>query len=255
MARSPAELDLHARLQQLLQRHDELNARLDQGQRSFQRMARSVWRTQEDERRRLARELHDGVGQNLTALLRLIAQAESNLPEGADASRSMLRQAHELAESTWQDTRSLSRLLRPQILDDLGLESALRWLVRSMSADDGPAIALELDALPPLDSERSTLVFRVVQEALANAVRHGHANLIEVNLGVRAGHLFAVVRDDGRGCAAEQAWLVGSEGRSSGLGGMRDRVELFAARLRIESEPGQGFQLVLELPLSDQEGS
>jgi two-component system, NarL family, sensor kinase len=248
----PAHLALHARLDELLQRHEELNDRLHDGQRRFQRLARSVWRVQEEERRRFARELHDGIGQNLTALLRLIAQIEGGLPPGADAARDTLRQTLALAESTWQDTRTLSRLLRPQILDDLGLEPALRWLGRSLSGDGGPTIDLDLTGLPELDGELSTLVFRVVQEALSNAVRHGQATRISVRVSRRANLLRIRVLDDGRGCTTDAAWASGSSGRSSGLGGMRDRVQLFDGEIRIESEPGHGFKLLLELPLPDE---
>jgi len=257
MATDADRLALRLRLDELLQRHAELSDRLAMGQKNFQRLARSVWRVQEEERRRFARELHDGVGQNLTALLRLIADAQAEAEAAQPATPTLmqtLRQAHALTESTWQDTRTLSRLLRPQILDDLGLEPALRWLVRSIATEHGPQFRIDLPAaLPELDSERSTLVFRVVQEALANAERHAGAKQVSVQLAQRQGRLRVRVEDDGRGCNPDDAWQAGSSGRSSGLGGMRDRVQLFGGEVRIETRPGAGFIVMLDLPLADAE--
>ena len=244
--------ELRTRLDDLLRQHAALGDHLHQGQRRFQRLARAVWRVQEDERRRFARELHDGVGQNLTALLRLIADARTAAADTAPALHEILQRAHALADATWQDTRSLSRLLRPQILDDLGLEPALRWLARNVGDAAKVRVLIEfVSALPTLDSERSTLVFRVVQEALANATRHAAATCITVRLAQRAGQLLVQVDDDGCGCDPQLAWQTGSSGRSSGLGGVRDRVQLFGGDVRIESRPGHGFVLTIELPLGD----
>ncbi len=121
---------LRQKIDDVLQQQRELIDRLQQGQDYFQHLARSVWRVQEDERRRLAHELHDGVGHSLTALIHLVAQASAALTERPDEARERLDRARAVAQSTLQETRALSRLLRPQILDDLGLEAALRWLAR-----------------------------------------------------------------------------------------------------------------------------
>src|SRR5262249_27290199 len=133
MARSNAQpgerAALESQLQELLQQQRELVARLQKGQDQFKRLARSVWSVQEQERRKLARDLHDGIGQNLTAIVNLLALALDK-PAGV---RMHLTKARELAEMTLQETRELSRLLRPTILDDLGLEAALRWLTRTMA--------------------------------------------------------------------------------------------------------------------------
>jgi signal transduction histidine kinase len=251
----PDPADLRAQLTRLLQEHDRLAERLRDGQAHFRRIARSVWRVQEEERGRFARELHDGVGHNLTAMLHLIAGALASLPAGTglDRARSDLARVQAVAEATLQDTRALSRLLRPQILDDLGLEPALRWLVRSFSETHGLAATLDYKAAPSttLDRDRSTLVFRIVQEALANIARHSGASQVEVAFtgGEREAELD--VRDDGRGCTPEAALARGSEGGSSGLGGMRDRARLFGGTLRVDSAPGAGFGIRLRFPLTD----
>ena len=155
-------------------------------------------------------------------------------------------------QSMLQDTRAMSRLLRPQILDDLGLEAAMHWLARSSLETRGLDVRLEFRAPPAaLDGERATLVFRVAQEALANAARHAGATRVDVRFDGRADRVRLEVRDDGRGCDLEAALARGSAGASAGLGGMRDRARLFDGSLQLDSAPGAGFALVLELPLAD----
>jgi len=160
-AEHPDPADLRAQLTRLLQEHDRLAERLRDGQAHFRRIARSVWRVQEEERGRFARELHDGVGHNLTAMLHLIAGALASLPAdaGLERARGDLARVQAVAEATLHDTRELSRLLRPQILDDLGLDPALRWLARTFGEQHRLEIRLALaQPLPLLDSDRSTLI-------------------------------------------------------------------------------------------------
>jgi signal transduction histidine kinase len=233
--------DLKRKLDDVLQQQRDLIERLQQGQDYFQHLARSVWRVQEDERRRLAHELHDGIGHSLTALIHLVAQATSALDERPDEARERLERARDVAQTTLKETRTLSRLLRPQILDDLGLEAALRWLARSFNDDHRLMVRLDLDQpFPVIDGDLSTLIFRVTQESLSNTAKHAGASQVDVNLRQRASFLTLAIRDDGRGCDPAAAFAVSSEGRSSGLGGMRDRVRLFGGVLRVDSKPGEG---------------
>ncbi|MES2857861.1 MAG: sensor histidine kinase [Pseudomonadota bacterium] len=216
--------------------------RLEANEREFRRLGRAVWRVQEDERRRLARDLHDGIGQNLTALKHRLSQLEGGLPPGH---QERLQAAIELCHETLEDTREMSRLLRPPILDDLGLEAALRWLARSMGESSGLAVELELETLPQLDGDLQTLLFRVAQEALNNIAKHAQARDVLVRLVSRGAHLLLHVADDGRGCAPEQA--LGSGG--SGLGGMRERLRLYGGTLQFHSAPGEGTRLRIAVPL------
>jgi signal transduction histidine kinase len=239
-------------LEDVRRRQQELVARLQGGQESLKRLARSVWRVQEQEQRKLARELHDGIGQNLAALVRLIERAQST---PADAG-TRLEQARALAATTLQETRALSRLLRPQILDDLGLNPALHWLARTFAETYAIPVEVEVaEPLPPLGDDLSTLVFRIAQEALANGARHAQATRIVIQLQSQQSSLHLTIRDDGRGCDPAQAFSAGSDGRASGLGGMRDRVRLYDGDFRIESEPGAGFGIIINLPLPVNEGS
>lgn len=252
----PESVLLREQLATLLQEHRTLIDQLQQGQDHFRQLARSVWRVQEDERRRIAHELHDGVGHNITALIHLINEALAALPAGADVdpARRGLERAQTIAESTLQDTRSLSRLLRPQILDDLGLEQALRWLARTFTQTHGLDVQLAIDGpLTELDGDRCTLVFRVAQEALANIARHAQAQHIDIALDCRSGYASLSIRDDGRGGDPDQALARSGEGASSGLGGIRDRVRLFGGSLRVESSPGAGFGVTAKFPIHDAE--
>jgi signal transduction histidine kinase len=241
--------EVERRLGELARQQDELVQRLEAGQRYFQQLARSVWRVQEDERRRLARELHDGIGQNLTALLHLLRRARDALDGDREVVRNVLDRGHGLAASTLEDTRALSRLLRPQILDDLGLEPALRWLVRTFAETHGIDVRLDLEQpLPPLDADRSTLVFRAVQESLTNVARHADAHRVDVSLRRQDDRVRLRIEDDGRGCESSGAASAGADGRGSGIGGMRDRVRLFSGRFSIDSAPGRGFSVMIDFP-------
>lgn len=237
-------VELQGRLDDVLRRQHDLLDGLQRGQSRFKALARSVWRVQEQEQRKLARDLHDGIGQNLGAIASLIDRALHEPACGA------LEQARALVVSTLAETRALSRLLRPQILDDLGLEPALRWLSRSMSEAHGLGIVLELPSpFPPLDEERSTLVFRTVQEALTNIAKHAHARHVQVQVTLRSDQFILKICDDGHGCDCAQALTAGTNGFSSGLGGMRDRLGLYDGELAISSTPGNGFTLTATIPL------
>jgi signal transduction histidine kinase len=232
-------------LRALRKQYQELLERLQRNEREFRRLGRAVWRVQEDERRRLARELHDGVGQNLTALKHRLVQLEGALPAGDTTLQVQLEKAIALCADTLEDTRSMSRLLRPPILDDLGLEAALRWLVRSQTESSGAEVTLEMEALPPLDEDLQTLLFRVAQEALNNVAKHAQAREVMVRVVARGGLLQLQVVDDGRGCDPALA----SRSGGSGLGGMRERLRLYDGRLELHSVPGEGTRLRAVVPL------
>ena len=238
----------HDALAQLRERYRELVDRLEGNQLEFQRLARSVLRVQEDERRRIARELHDGVGQNLTALKHQLALLKTALPAGSPDAVARVDACVELCTHTLEDTRHLSRLLRPQVLDDLGLEAALQWLARSVDGAGGLRVELRVEPMPNLDSEMQTLVFRLAQEGLANVVRHARAKDALVRLAMRAGQVSLMIWDNGVGFEAGRAAALASAGLSGGLSGMRERVRLHGGQLHIESTDN-GTWLRASVPL------
>lgn len=229
--------------------YQRLLARLEANNADFQRLARSVFRVQEDERRRLARELHDGIGQNLTALKHQLALLGAQLEPARVDLQQRLQASLQLCTQTLADTRALSRLLRPQILDDLGLDAALQWLARTLGEGGKPVIELELEPLPALDAEVQTLLFRVAQEALGNIRRHAEADRAVLRLDCRANWLRLTVWDDGRGFDPGAALQAASAGHSAGLAGMRERLALFGGHLRIDSGDERGTRLLATLPL------
>lgn len=237
--------DIAARVQQITEENKRLFRRLLQGERRYRTLARAVWRVQEEERRRLARELHDGIGQTLVGLRHRLLRIQEDIAKDS-AAAGKLAEALDLAADALNDTRELSRLLRPPVLDDLGLEAALQWLYRTLK---GTGLEITLDLRLDnrrLDAELETLVFRVVQEALTNVIKHSGADTAAVLLSDDGEQLKLVVSD--AGCGFDTAAL--GEGRSGvGLRGIRDRIELFGGGMELKSVPGEGTTLSLQIPL------
>ena len=244
------EQPVRTTLLRLRREQERLVDELLHSEHRFRRLARSVWRVQEDERRRLARDLHDGLGQNLAALRhRLDALGTAALAAPASA---LLDEALALCDRTIEETRSLSRLLRPQILDDLGLEAALRWLVRTCSEHASYEADLSLD-IPPdsVDADTSILVYRIAQEALNNIGRHAQARQVVLRVGVRDGQIRLTLVDDGVGCDMDAVNERVRQGTSTGLASMRERVRLFGGSVSWISAPGEGMQVRVTLPLEE----
>ncbi len=239
-----AQPELSSKLEQLAMDNERMHQELARMQQHFRSLARSVWRVQEDERRRLARELHDGVGQSLTALRHRVER----LPDHPDRDAAV-----DLVVQILDDVREMSRLLRPPVLDDLGLAAAMQWLgrrVRESANLDVEVDAAGADGLE-LEPDLETLVFRVVQEALHNTVRHSGASRVKV-LARRAGDRLEInIQDNGRGFDPAS---LGRDPEKAGVGltGMRDRAALFGGDLAIRAAVGRGTGILLGLALSRQ---
>jgi len=204
---------------------------------------RRVVSAQELERQRLARELHDETGQALTSIL-LGLKAVEDADDGSDLAAAT-GQLRELVVTTLQDVRRLAVELRPKALDDFGLVPAIERLVETFREQTGIAVDVEQrlgdERLP---NEIETTLYRITQEALTNVVKHAQARHVSIVLNRRDGRVAAVIEDDGRGFTES-----GSEGRL-GLVGMRERIALVGGRLEVESSPGSGTTLSIEVPLS-----
>ena len=168
--------DITKLVEQLNEKQKIISQQLYSGNEQMRGLAKRVWRVQEDERKHIARELHDGVGQLLTALINQLQQVKKG-DDGISIDESI-----DLARQALSDTRVISRLMRPRILDDLGLIPALDWLVRIMAEPEKAAIEFHHQVDSTLDSDTQTLAFRVIQEALTNAIKHAEAKLITLNL-------------------------------------------------------------------------
>ncbi|MDZ5458395.1 PAS domain-containing sensor histidine kinase [Azohydromonas lata] len=211
---------------------------------------------EEDERRRLARELHDSLGQHLTALtLGLRAVLED--PALPRALRERLAQLREVTRRLDDDVDRLSYQLRPALLDDLGLNDALRELASSWAEDSGIAVDLHTRGLRGrrFDAALETTVYRVVQEALTNVRKHAQASRVGLIVELQDGELRAIVEDDGRGMAVEEELRPrAGPGRRLGMRGMAERARQAGGRLDLETEAGQGTTVYLSIPLQP-EGS
>ncbi|MDQ7849575.1 MAG: GAF domain-containing sensor histidine kinase [Armatimonadota bacterium] len=203
---------------------------------------------QEDERRRIARELHDEAGQALTALILNLEMAERAAPP-EEATR--LERLRAIAEHTLGELRTLIYELRPTILDDLGLGAAIRWLVKEVVEPTGIKVDLQLQGLERrLPHAVETAVFRIAQEAFNNMLKHAQASRVRVAVGVDHREVSITVEDNGRGF--NPATVPPSRtGRGLGLLGMRERAELLGGRLVVESTVGQGTRVHGVLPLRD----
>ncbi len=196
---------------------------------------------QELERRRLARELHDQTGQELTSIL-LGLKAVEKAPDEAERERA-LGSVREQVLETLRDVRRLAVELRPKALDDFGLVPALERLLESFGEQTGLRVDLEARIDERLPADVETAIYRIVQEALTNVVKHARASSISVVLGKGRGVVTAVVEDDGRGFELDRA--------TDGLGivGMRERLALLGGRLEIETASDRGTTIVAEVPL------
>jgi len=208
--------------------------------RELERLSARLLSAQEEERRRIARRLHDELGQALTVAIMDLKLVERDAPAELGE---RLREGKRLLEEAIADCRELSHGLRPPLLDELGLAEALRALVERFAATENLEIELEVEELGRLRPEVESLIYGAAQEALTNAARHAEAGRVDVRL-IRIGdHLRLEVADDGRGFDPRRA------GSGLGLRGMEERAMLAGGRLRIESRPGEGTRLVLEVPL------
>jgi two-component system, NarL family, sensor histidine kinase UhpB len=221
------------------------NGMIDRLETARRDAARTALEAQESERLRVAQELHDEVGQTLTAVtLQAERAAES---DSADANQALRDVANSVRDSL-DEVRRIARELRPEALDDLGLMNALIALCNRLDGQDGPRIQRDLQGtLPPLPPEVELVLYRIAQEGLTNAVRHAQARNISLWVQGDAESVALRVRDDGVGMPRELP------GGTSGIAGMRERAILVGGRFSIESVPRRGTELRLRIPL-DQDG-
>jgi two-component system sensor histidine kinase UhpB len=203
------------------------------------RAGSAALRAQEEERARIARDLHDEVNQSLTGLLLRLEALREAVPTTLEPE---LADTKALANQAMRELLSLARQLRPTALDDLGLAAAIAGQVDRIRDSGVEAELSERGDLSDLDGDVQLVVYRVAQEALSNAVRHSGAGRIAATLSREGGGAELEVADDGRGFAFEE-----SE-RGLGIAGMRERALLIGAELTIESRPGQGTTVRLLVP-------
>jgi signal transduction histidine kinase len=226
---------------QLLEKSDRL-------QQQMRHLSRQILSAQEDERKKISRELHDVIAQTLTGInVRLSAlkkEAATNI-KGLDRN---IARTQRLVEKSVKIVHEFARELRPAVLDDLGLIPALHSFVKLFSKRTRIRVHLKVFAeVEQLDTTRRTVLFRVAQEALTNVSRHAHASRVEVSIQRLAGGICMKIKDDGKSFKAEH--IMHSRGRKHlGLLGMRERLEMVGGHFDVESAPGQGTTITARIP-------
>ena len=221
-----------------------------------ERLAAQVIMAQEEERRRVARELHDEAGQALTAVIIGLERGLASMPEvyATDLPiqpRQLISNLRDLAAQTLDEVRKLALELRPSVLDDLGLVAALRQYVRSTEERSGLAAQLTIigwdEGDPRLPAEVETALFRIAQEALTNAIRHARATSVQVRLRSAVGAVTLEVRDDGVGIAGMPAHEAGEH---LGMFGMRERAKLLGGEFHAAPVSPRGTLIQVSIPLN-----
>ena len=231
----------NARLWQELESKEKLRA---------ETLAKAI-RAQEEERKRIARELHDQTGQSLNALVFGLKTAEAVLESGGENARQVVARLKGAAADAVRELQSTIYDLRPSVLDDLGLIPALRWFAESRMQANGVTVSLEVRGLERrLFTDLETTLFRIAQEALTNIVKYASATRVQIVLGFEPQGVTLEINDDGSGFDATQVFDARDDsGRGLGLLGMRERAELLGGTLSIESKHGAGTRVRVEIPV------
>jgi signal transduction histidine kinase len=240
-----ANEELEGRVAERTHELAEANATLRERETARGELLRKVITAQEDERKRVARELHDETTQALAVLLMRIDRAAEAIRAGQAPG---LDEVKALATRALDDVHRLILDLRPSVLDDLGLLSAIRWYAERTLAARGVSVRCEFGELSRLPPELETALFRLCQEAISNVARHAQATHALVEVSAEGGELLVVVEDDGRGFDLQA--VQQREGRPHwGLLGILERAELLGGRARIDSAPGAGTRVEVRIPL------
>ncbi len=244
-------LKLRSSLDEIRRWNEELERRVEDRTREVQQLLAKVITVQEEERKRLARELHDESAQALTALIMSIQAAQDALPEGLDKEKKRLASTKAQAIHALVEMRQMILDLRPTALDDLGLIPAIRWYSETHLQPLGTQSSIETGGIRRrLPAEMETSLFRIFQEAINNIAKHSHAKKASIRLDVQEKEIKCTVEDDGIGF--DESTYQARQGSHQGLGlqGMRERVSLLGGTLTIDSTQGKGTRLRVTIPLN-----
>jgi signal transduction histidine kinase len=226
---------------------EELHRQVLASREQLQVLSRRLIEGQEEERRRLAGELHDEIGQILTAVS---LNLEATRAVAGPAAHHHLDESLRAVDRAIEQVRTLALNLRPTMLDVMGLESAARWYIDRQLGPSGLAVELVSTLSGArVARELETACFRVMQEALTNVIRHARATTVRIELRCADGALHLVIADDGAGFDVAAAQRRAREGETFGLLGMQERVQLLGGEIQIRSTPGNGTVVQVRLPL------
>ena len=223
-------------------------------QDELRQLTQQLLRTRDEERRNVARELHESVGQTLAAVKMSLGRLRDALPESSPNALDILGSSLDLVEDAIRELRTISYLMHPPLLDEAGLASALRWYVKGFSERSGIAVSLQIsDDFGRYSRDIETTIFRIVQEALTNVHRYSGSRAATIRIARSNGSVSAEVADQGCGLMPPD---VGSVPPTPGVGilGMRERIQQLNGSFEIESAPGRGTTVRLVLP-TDADGA
>jgi len=229
----------NAQLYEALQRKEQARGEL----------LRKIMSVQEEERKRIARELHDEVSQSLTGSAFNAEAVLSRLPVGAEEIRGSMEEIRDLAIRTMDEIHRVVYQLRPSLLDDLGLVAAVQWLADHYLEEAGIKVLFEtVGSERPLSAEAEITLFRITQEAITNIIKHAGAESVSIAVEFHDDSAAVHIEDDGHGFSVEEVTSSSETDRGLGLLGMKERAELLDGYLRIEAQPGRGTKVSAEVP-------
>jgi len=236
----------NTRLRAVIQECRQARGKLEDSLEQLRSLGAHAQVLSEDERKMISRQVHDELGQSLTAIKMDLAWVDKHLGPEDEAIRPRVRSSLSLVDETVRAVRRIAAELRPVVLDDLGLAAAIEWQVEEFQRRSG--ITFEVRLPPedfPLDAARATSIFRIFQEVLRNVVQHAKATQVQVRLMNPAGAIVLEVRDNGKGIRDEQI----SNSHSLGLLGMRERIKMLGGQFAIHGQEGKGTTVVVQIPL------
>jgi len=235
---------------ELEDRVQQRTAELDAANRSLRELSARLLQLQDEERRRIARELHDSVGQMLAALTMNLSAVQADI-ERLSKTATALADSEALVQEMSKEIRTISHLLHPPLLDEAGLSSALHWYVEGFAQRSNIQVDLQFpDDFGRLSQELETAVFRIVQESLTNVHRHSDSPVAKIRLVRSDKDVRVEVEDRGKGIPADKQYKIASTGQPGvGIRGMRERVRQLGGNLEISSN-GNGTLIVARLPLA-----
>lgn len=246
LALEDTDPDIH----QLARALNALITQLKQSNQQFRQISERAITIQEEERKRIARSLHDDTGQSLSTLIISLDRLSNQLPLDEQQLLSRLKSISSMAGSTLESLRSIIYDLRPAILDDLGLLPAIRWYAQTNLEEAGIRVELDFpEELPPLSAPLTTTLFRVAQEGVNNIIKHSHAGKVCISLGIQEKEVYLRLHDDGSGFDPSDIRDGTVDMQHWGLIGIQERIELVGGRMSIISSPQQGTSLQVNAPL------
>jgi signal transduction histidine kinase len=241
-----------------LRKSEQHYARLLEQSRRMQEqlrlLSRQLLSAQEEERKKISRELHDVIAQSLTSINVRLADLKKEAALNTKGLEQSIARTQQLVEQSVNTVHRFARELRPTVLDDLGLIPALHTFMKSFREQTGIRVSLSGPAaVTKVNSDKRTVLFRVAQEALTNVARHAQASQAEVSIQKLDSAICMKIKDNGKGFQTERV-LHGKKKNRLGLLGMRERLEMVGGNITIESTPGKGTTIQAQVPLADRRG-